>query len=146
MSLPHGSQLPQPFEGKPFHSDSFIVSFNTEADTNGVFPYLGALVTLATDADETCKISITDDGSVFILGVCLESGILQGQLGVVVRGVVTVSVDNTTAAGDYLTFSATTDGAAHSLGSSIPSSGVRMIAIQAVTVAAGTQPVLAMLI
>jgi len=142
----HGSSLPQNFEGKPFHSDSFMVSFNTESDSNGVFPYLGALVTLALDADETCKISLDNTGATFILGVCEESGILQSQLNVIVRGVVTVSVDNTTAAGDNLVFSASVDGAAHSIGSSVPAVGTRLLAIQAVTVPSGTQPVLAILV
>jgi len=143
MSSPHGSQLPQPFEGYPFHADSFMVSFNTEA-TNGVFPFLGALVTLATDADETCKLASTN--AQFILGVCEESGILQGQLNVIVRGTLTVSVDNTTAAGDILTFSTTVPGAAHSLGSSAPTLGVRLVAIQAATVSSGTAQILALLI
>lgn len=143
MSL-HGSSLPQLFEGAPYHSDTSMVSFNVEADTNGVFPYAGALVTLATDAAETCKISVLQNK--FILGVCEESGILQGQINVIIRGLITIQVDNTTVAGDFLDFSTSVDGAAHSVGSSVPTPGIRLVAIQGVTVSSGTQPTLAILI
>lgn len=140
MSYPHGSQLPQVFEGAPFHSDSFMVSFNIEADTNSVFPYAGAVVTLATDADETCVIGLTD--AAFILGVCEESGILQGQINVIIRGVVTVTTDGTTAitAGDYLDVSVTVDGNVLSVGTTT----TRMVALTTVAQTAGL-PVLAML-
>lgn len=140
MAYPHGSQLPQVFEGAPFHSDSFMVSFNIEADTNSIFPYAGAVVTLATDADETCVISVTQ--ALFILGVCEESGILQGQINVILRGVVTVTSDGTTAitAGDYLDVSTTVDGAV----ASVTVTPTRMVALTTVAQTAGL-PVLALL-
>jgi len=140
MALPHGSQLPQVFEGAPFHSDSFMVSFNIEADTNGVFPYAGALVTISGSADETCVISVVNDA--FILGVCEESGILQGQINVILRGVVTVVSDGTAGvtAGNYLTFSDTVDGQVE-----VTASPGRMIALTTVAATAGL-PVLALIL
>jgi hypothetical protein len=117
-----------------------MVSFNVEADKGGVFPYAGALVTLATDADETCVITTTQ--ALFILGVCEESGILQGQINVIVRGVVTVTSDGTTAiqAGDYLDVSTTVDGEV----ASVTSTPTRMVALTTVAETAGL-PVLALL-
>jgi hypothetical protein len=140
MSYPHGSQLPQVFEGAPFHSDSFMVSFNIEADNNGIFPYAGAVVTLANDADETCVIGLTH--AEFILGVCEESGILQGQINVIIRGVITVTSDGTTAitAGDFLDVSATVDGNVLS----VTTTPTRMVALTTVAQTAGL-PVLALL-
>jgi len=139
----HGSSLPQNFEGAPFHDDAFMVSFNVEADTNGVFPYAGALVTLATDADQTCKISLT--GTDFILGVCEESGILQGQINVILRGLITVTTDAAVTPGLYLTFSATHDGQV-GLTASSGTTVSRLIAIQTADGSVTAAPVLALLI
>jgi hypothetical protein len=117
-----------------------MVSFNTEATTN-VFPYAGALVTLALDADETCKLTLTN--TAFILGVCEESGILQAQINVIIRGVLTVTVDSAVAAGDYLSFSTSVLGDAGLHGGATGSTtATRLIAIQATT---GAGPVLALL-
>ena len=134
-----------PFEGAPFHSDAFMISFNVEADTNGVFPYAGALVTLATDADETCKIAVS--GTAFILGVCEESGILQAQINVIIRGLMTVTTDSDVTPGLYLTFSSTSghDGMVSLTGSS-GTTVSRLIAIQSANGSSTPAPVLALLI
>lgn len=139
----HGSSLPQNFEGAPYHSDDSMISFNVEADTNGVFPYAGALVTLATDADQTCKISVSQ--GVFILGVAEESGILQGQINVILRGLVTVTTDSSVAPGKYLDFSTSHDGQV----SLSPSSGTtvtRLVCIQTANGSVTAAPVLALLL
>lgn len=139
MSLPHGSQLPQVFEGAPFHSDSFMVSFNIEA-VGGVFPYAGAVVTLATDADETCKLGTS---GAFVLGVCEESGILQGQINVIIRGVVTVTATGDVTQGDILDFNSSADGTVIEA-TGVPADGVRMVALTSVGDSGGS--VLALLL
>jgi hypothetical protein len=139
---PHGSQLPQVFEGAPFHSDSFMVSFNPVADGNSVMPYAGALVTIASTPDEACVIPTATGG--FLLGICEESGILQGQINVIIRGVVTVTTDANVTEGNYLDAS-TVGGHDGMVGLSPANAATRLIAIQSVNGSVTPAPILALL-
>jgi hypothetical protein len=128
MSLLHGSSLPGALEGAPFHNDSFLLSFNTVADTNGVAVYVGAIVTLSNTAALTCVIGVTQ--AKFILGVASTSGQLQSAIDVMCRGEITITVDNSVTAGDFVDVSTTSghDG----YGSSVTTTPTRMVALQTV--------------
>lgn len=136
----HGSSLPGALEGAPFHNDSFLLSFNAEADTNGVNVYVGALVTLATDADFTCVISVVAD--TFILGVAQTSGQLQSAIDVICRGEVTVVTDDSITAGDKLTFSSD---AGHDGMVALTANASRMVALQTVDGSVTPAPLVAFL-
>jgi hypothetical protein len=112
-----------------------MVSFNTAA-VGGVYPYAGALVTIDTAADETCKLGVTTN---FILGVCEESGILQGQINVILRGVVTVTATGAVLNGAFLDFNGAADGTVKSV-----VGATRMVALTAC--GAGGGPILALLL
>ncbi len=138
----HGSSIPGLLEGAPFHNDSFLLTFNSEANANGIGVYIGALVTLATDNDLTCK--VTSANAAFPLGVAQTSGQLQSAIDVICRGEVTVVVDTTVTAGQMLMASATAghDGMVSVGTSSVPN---RLIALQAATVTSTPQSILALL-
>lgn len=108
MALPHGSQLPQPFEGFPFHNDNFQISFTPVANGVGTLVSIGSVVTVAATPDEACEVTHTIND--FMLGVALTSGQLNPTIDVLVRGVAQVYVDDNVAAGTLLWPSAAHDG------------------------------------
>lgn len=124
----HGSSIPGALEGAPLHNDSFLLSFNSVADTNGVAVYVGALVTLATTAGFTCVIGTSQ--AKFILGVAQTSGQLQSAIDVICRGEVTVTADTAVTAGDFMDVSVTAghDGFA----SSVTTTPTRLVSLQTV--------------
>jgi len=141
MSLLHGSSIPGALEGAPFHNDDFMLTFYGVADTNGVSVYVGAIVTVSATAGFTCVIGTTQ--AKFILGVAQTSGQLQQAIDVIVRGEVTVTVDNSVTAGDFLDVSTTSghDGYA----SSVTTTVTRMVALQTVNGSTTPSPCVALL-
>jgi hypothetical protein len=137
----HGSSIPGLLEGAPFHNDSFLLTFNSEANTNGIGVYVGALVGLATDNDLTCVCKAQTQGA-FILGVAQTSGQLQAAIDVICRGEVSVVVDATVTAGHYLDASTTATHDGMVAGSS---SATRLISLQAATVTSTPVTILALL-
>jgi hypothetical protein len=128
MSALHGSSIPGALEGAPFHNDSFLLTFNSVADSNGVAVFVGAIVTLSNTAGFTCVIGVTQ--AKFILGVAQTSGQLQAAIDVICRGEVTITVDNSVTAGDFVDVSTTSghDG----YGSSVTTTPTRMVSLQTV--------------
>jgi hypothetical protein len=136
----HGSSIPGALEGAPFHNDSFMLTFNAEANASGTLVYIGAVLTLAVDADFTCKVTLL--GTEFVLGVAQTSGQLSSAIDVICRGIVTVTCDVAVTAGDLLFPSATAlhNGYVNKTGvqATMPS---RMIALQTVNGAGTPAPI-----
>jgi hypothetical protein len=127
MSLPHGSFIPGTLEGAPFHNDNFQLSFNTEANATPTLVFVGAAVTLATDAGFTVKVTHADTD--FLLGVAMTSGQLSAAVDVICRGWVQVYTDSNVTAGDLLYSSNSTDGMVGNLAGATQS---RAIALESV--------------
>jgi hypothetical protein len=109
MSLLHGSSIPGTLEGAPFHDDNFMLSFNSQANDNGTLVYVGAVVTIAEDADFTIEVTNATNAD-YVLGVAQTSGQLSSAIDVICRGVVTATVDENVTAGDLLVASEDHDG------------------------------------
>jgi hypothetical protein len=145
----HGSSIPGLLEGAPFHNDSFLLTFNSEANASGTNVYVGAIVTLATDNDFTCVVPVAGEGAElkFILGVAQTSGQLQSAIDVICRGEVTVICDTTVTPGQFLDTSDTTghDGMVAVADTATGQLNARLIALQGCTVTSTPQSIVALL-
>jgi len=144
MAFLHGSSIPGALEGGPFHNDSFLLSFNSVANTNLVAVYVGALVTVNGTADFT--VNVTSSNTDFILGVAQTSGQLQAAIDVICRGEVTVVCGLSVVAGYFLMPSAV----AGQDGMVVPTAGPgttvsRLMALQSVTITVTPLPIVALL-
>jgi hypothetical protein len=79
-----------------------------------------------TGAPSTAVISATTDTG-GILGVVIGGAGTSGSATIETYGIVAVAFDGATVAGDYVTISATTAGAAHDFGATYPSAGQQVL-------------------
>lgn len=116
-----GSSIPGLLEGTPVHNDGFLFGFGI---VSGQSVSVGNVVKIGGAFQIEAVSAATD----FPLGVAYTSGQLSVDVGVAMRGILDVIVDNTTTAGDYLVAS-TTSGEMHDNSTTAPSYGARAIAL-----------------